>query len=203
MSRLRLGLFGGSFDPIHRGHVAPVQEARRELGLTRVIYLPTAAPPHKPKREFAPALARYAMVELALLGEEGLYASSHELTLGRPAYTVETLEHFGRLHPEAELHLLIGGDSFVDLPHWYRWREIPERARLIVLERPGWRLAGPEVHEDLAGMLAGGRAVVMDRRPVDVSSTRLREALARGEEPPAGALSPLVLDYIRKYNLYR
>ena len=71
------------------------------------------------------------MVELALLDEEGLYVSSHELTLDRPAYTIETLEHFRRQMPDAELHLLIGGDSFADLHHWVRFREIPRR-------RPGW-----------------------------------------------------------------
>ena len=101
---MKIGLFGGSFDPIHRGHVEPVREARRRLGLERVIYLPTATPPHKPRRALAPALARFAMVELALLGEEGLYVSAHELTPERPAYTVETLEHFRRQMPEAELH---------------------------------------------------------------------------------------------------
>ena len=148
-------------------------------------------------------------MQLALLGEEGLYASPHELTLDRPAYTIETLEHFGRLFPGAELHLLIGGDSFVDLVHWVRWREIPERARLVVLDRPGWRLDPtapsdpPELPPELAGMLTRGEIVLMDRRPIDVSSTRLREALARGAEPPAGALSHLVLNYIRKYDLYR
>ena len=81
---MKLGLFGGSFDPIHRGHIEPVQAARKALGLERVIYLPTAVPPHKPGRILAPAHARYAMVEMALLEEEGLYASTFELTLGRP-----------------------------------------------------------------------------------------------------------------------
>ena len=114
---MKVGLFGGSFDPIHRGHLDPVRAAMRDLGLDRVIYLHTARPPHKPGRALAPALARYAMVELALLGEEGLYASAHELTLDRPAYTIETLEHFRRQMPAAELYLLIGGDSFADLHH--------------------------------------------------------------------------------------
>ncbi len=137
---MKIGLFGGSFDPIHRGHIEPVQEARRLVGLDRVIYLPTAKPPHKPRRALAPAHARYAMVELALLDEEGLYASAHELTPDRPAYTVETLEHFQREMPDAELHLLIGGDSFADFHHWVRWPEIAAAARLVVLARPGWEL---------------------------------------------------------------
>lgn len=199
---MKLGLFGGSFDPIHRGHIAPVQEARRSLGLERVIYLPTAVPPHKPKREFAPAFARYAMVELALLHEEGLYASPHELTLGRPAYTVETLEHFQGIHPQADLHLLIGGDSFLDLPLWRRWQEIPRLARLVVLARPGWEAAAAE-HPELVELARSDRVVLLDQPPVDVSSTRLRELLARGEAPPAGWCPKLVVDYAWKYDLYR
>src|SRR4030095_712768 len=99
------------FDPIHRGHIEPVREARRMLGLDRVIYLPTAKPPTRPGRPLAPASARYTMVELALLAEEGLYASAHELTLDRPAFTIETLEHFRGGLPGSALFLLLGGDS--------------------------------------------------------------------------------------------
>jgi nicotinate-nucleotide adenylyltransferase len=200
---MRIGLFGGSFDPIHRGHILPVQEARRALDLERVIYLPTAVPPHKPGRTLAPPYARYAMVELALLGEEGLYVSPYELTLGRPAYTVETLEHFQEEMPEAELHLLIGGDSFSDLPLWRRWREIPEAARLVVLARPGWELDAAGLAPELAALARSDRVHFLRQAPVDVSSTRLRELFARGEQPPAGALPELVVRYVQKYDLYR
>jgi nicotinate (nicotinamide) nucleotide adenylyltransferase len=260
---MKIGLFGGSFDPIHCGHVEPVKEARRLLGLERVIYLPTAIPPHKPGRVLAPPLARYAMVEMAILSEEGLYASPYELTLDRPAYTAETLEHFQRELPAAELHLLIGGDSFFELPRWVRWRDIAAAARLVVLARPGWDLAGlaaasesgesavsagsvestgtsrsaerfgiagtaerpgtaetagpgqagaagdrwqePQGQErrQLSELLASGRVRVLEQRPYEVSSTRLRELLARGERPPAGWMPDLVVDFVHKYRLYR
>lgn len=198
---MKIGLFGGSFDPIHQGHIEPVRAARRALGLDRVIYLPTAKPPHKPGRSLAPPLARYVMVELALLHEEGLEASPHELTLERPAYTIETLEHFRRELPAAELFLLIGGDSFVDLPHWVRWREIPQVARLVVLARPGWELATapPEV----AALARTDRVILLRQQPVDVSSTRLRELLASGLPLPTGLVPDLVVRYVYKYNLYR
>jgi len=202
---LRLGLFGGSFDPIHRGHVRPVQAARRQLGLERVLYLPTALPPHKPKHQFAPALQRFTMVEMTLLGEEGLYASDHELTLGRPAYTVETVEAFAERWPDARLHLLIGGDSFAELPTWRRWRELVARVELVVLARPGWALE--EIHRRLPAELRrrvdeGGVHVVADD-PVDLSSSELRRRLGNGEAPPPGALATAVVDYIHKYSLYR
>jgi nicotinate (nicotinamide) nucleotide adenylyltransferase len=248
---MKIGLFGGSFDPIHCGHLEPVKEARRLLGLERVIYLPTAIPPHKPGRHLAPPLARYAMVELAILAEEGLYASPYELTLDRPAYTAETLEHFQRDLPAAELHLLIGSDSFFELPRWVRWRDIAAAALLVVLARPGWDLAGlarssessegsagnegnegnesnesaegtetaepgragsagggwPRPHaqerRELSALLASGRVRVLEQRPYEVSSTRLRELLARGERPPAGWMPDLVVDFVHKYRLYR
>jgi nicotinate-nucleotide adenylyltransferase len=203
---MRLGLFGGSFDPIHRGHIDPVQAARRELGLDRVIYLPTAVPPHKPGRVLAPAHARYAMVEMALLDEEGLYASTFELTLGRPAYTVETLEHFRRTlppTPDTELVLIIGGDSYAELDHWVRWEEIPDLARLAVLTRPGWTLEESALSPDLADLAGSGRVVFLGQPPVDVSSTRLREMFARGEQPPPGNVPPSVVRYVQKYDLYR
>lgn len=199
---MKLGLFGGSFDPIHQGHVAPVREARRALGLDRVLYLVTGKPPHKAGRALAPPHARYAMVEMALLGEEGLYASPHELILDRPAYTIETLEHFRRADPAADLHLLIGGDSFVDLHLWHRWREIAAAARLVVLTRPGWELDARALHPDLAA-LAADRVVFLQQPPVDISSTRLRELFARGEHPPSGQVSEPVVRYVQKYDLYR
>ncbi|MEP7008947.1 MAG: nicotinate (nicotinamide) nucleotide adenylyltransferase [Acidobacteriota bacterium] len=200
---MKIGLFGGSFDPIHAGHVETVRAARQALGLERVIYLPTAQPPHKPGRQLAPALARYAMVELALLSEEGLYASPFELTFGRPAYTIDSLEHFRRAYPDAELHLLIGGDSFLELEAWWRWKEIADAARLIVLARPGSDLAPEALSPALADLLRSGQAMVLADRTIDLSSTELRERLGRGEEPLTSALPPLVLDYIHKYRLYR
>jgi nicotinate-nucleotide adenylyltransferase len=199
---MRLGLFGGSFDPIHRGHIDPVQAARRELGLDRVIYLPTAVPPHKPGRVLAPAHARYAMVEMALLDEDGLYASTFELTLERPAYTVETLEHFRRTLPDSELFLIIGGDSYAELDRWVRWEEIPDLARLAVLTRPGWTLEEPSLSPDLANLARSGRVDFLRQPPVDISSTRLRELFARGEAPPPETVPESVVRYVQKYDLY-
>lgn len=200
---MKLGLFGGSFDPIHRGHLDPVREAKRALGLDRVLYLLTARPPHKPGRALTPAYARYAMVEMALLSEDGLYASTHELTPDRPAYTVETLEHFRQTMPEADLHLLIGGDSYADLHLWLRWRDIPRLARLVVLARPGWELEEGSLQEELADLARSDRVIFLHQPPVDVSSTRLRELFARGEQPPAGWVPQLVVRYVQKYDLYR
>lgn len=203
---MKLGLFGGSFDPIHSGHILPIQEARRALGLDRVVFLPTARPPHKARRDMAPAHSRYAMVEMALLDEEGLYASPHELTLDRPAYTVETLEHFRATAPEADLYLILGGDSFADLHKWVRWRDIVALARIVVLTRPGWDLERLPLDGELAAAARddhGERFVFFRQPPVDMSSTALRELFQRDEPVPPGAMPDLVVRFVQKYGLYR
>jgi nicotinate-nucleotide adenylyltransferase len=202
---VRIGIFGGSFDPPHQGHVLPLEHAAKELELEGILILPTARPPHKPDREFAPALQRFTMVELAFLDQPKFQVSSFELTLDRPAYTIETLEHFRAELPDVELWLLVGADSFAELHTWRRGPELAQLAHIGVLARPGWdrariaAVADPEMRT----WLADGRAVWLDSPLVPTSSTAVRTVLARGDEPPAGMVSPRVLDYIRKYNLYR
>jgi len=202
---VKLGLFGGSFDPIHFGHIRPVQEARNKLELDRVVFLPTAIPPHKPGRQFAPPHARYAMVELALLDERDFSVSPLELTPERPAYSVDSLHHFQRRYPDAELYLILGGDGFAELHTWRRWREIVRMAEIAVLTRPNWRWeeVREEVPVEIAQLAKTDRVHFVVNEPVAVSATELRERLAAGEEPPAGALPGLVLKYIRKYSLYQ
>lgn len=201
---MKLGVFGGSFDPIHRGHIEPVEAARRRLGLDRVLYLPTAQPPHKPERQFAPAHARYAMVELALLDHAELWVSDHELTLGRPAYTVETLEFVREHFADVEPVLLVGGDSFLDLPNWRRYREILDGTRIAVMTRPGWRIrdGGSELAPDLLAAVSHGTVEFVENPPVDVSSSEVRRRLAAALPIPADWVPEPVLSFVRKYSLY-
>jgi nicotinate-nucleotide adenylyltransferase len=201
---VRIGLYGGAFDPIHRGHLEPVREALEELRLEQVLYLPTASPPHKGGYQLAPALARYAMVELALLDDARSKVSPHELVEG-PSYTVETVEHFHALDPAAELFLLVGADAFVGLPTWRRWPALAALAVVAVLQRLDWP---PERFEralsaELRGLLDSGRAVRLSNRPVAAASSELRARLARGERPSPAELPGPVLQYIEKYALYR
>ena len=200
----RVGLFGGSFDPIHRGHLEPVREARRKLDLDRVIYLPTARPPHKQDQRLAPAHARYTMVELALLDEDGLYASPFELREDQLSYTIDTIHHFRALWPDADLVLLVGDDSLAQLDTWRAWRWIVAAVEIAALLRPG--IAREQILESLPLELRDAdrreRLHFISNPPVDISSTELRALLADGREPPNGVVPPLVLDYARKYKLY-
>ena len=145
------------------------------------------------------------MVELALLDQEGLFASAFELTPGREAFTIDSLEHFQAEYPEAELFLIVGADGFPDLPTWKRWREIPELATIAVLVRP--HLSRKELlrglTENLAQLATSDRVRLVANEPIDASSTRLRDLVRDGSDIPDGAAPPLVLEYIRKYALYR
>ena len=201
---MRIGIYGGSFDPIHYGHIRPVLAAQGQLGLDKVVFLPTGRPPHKPDRSMAPVHARFAMVELALLEYSDLVVSPLEMTDERPSYTVETVEHYSRTHAEAELFLLIGGDSLVALESWRRWRDLVAACRIGVLVRPGWEedRVRAEASPEIGRLAASDRTVFIDNPPERISSTRLRSLLAAGKSLPEGSMPPAVLQYVRKYSLY-
>lgn len=202
---MKIGLFGGTFDPIHFGHILPVKEAQVQLGLDQIIYLPTAMPPHKPGGQVASPQARWTMVELALLREAGLVADPFELAPMREAFTVDSVEHFRSTMPEAELYLLIGCDSFAELHTWSRWEELVAMVHLAVLVRPDWRPGALEAQltPEVAALMAQDSVSFITNQPVAVSATELRRMLAEGTQPPAGWLPELVLEYIQKYDLYR
>lgn len=202
---MRIGLLGGSFDPVHAGHVALARAARRALRLDRVLFLPTARPPHKPERDFAPALARYAMVELALLDDAELWASPLELDESRPAYTVETIERLRRDAPGHDYVLLLGADSLAALDSWRRWRELAAAVEIGVLARPGFARRELEagLSTELAAALRGARLTWVESIDHPASASEIRRRLAAGAPPPDGWLDARVLSFLAKYRLYR
>lgn len=197
---MKLGIYGGSFDPIHRGHIDPLLEARDQLGLDQVIYLPTARPPHKKERRLASAQARFAMVEMALLDYPDLRVSSFEMGLDGPSYTIQTLEHFQAAG--VRLHLVLGADSYLQLHQWFRFEDIVRLARLVVLTRPRVAAESSEPLNNPHIRPAQPPAFVANRA-VAASSTEIRRALAAGEPIPRSWLPGSVLKYIEKYGLYR
>ena len=201
---MKIGLYGGSFDPVHCGHIEPILEAQRQLGLDRVIYLPTADPPHKPDRVMAPAHRRFAMVELALLDQPDLVVSAFELTPGKPAFSVDSAEHFARANPDAELFLLLGGDSYRYLDTWSRWRDLLAVCRPAVLVRPGWARSRivDGLHPELEQLIGRDGVDFVENLPVAASSTGLRALFARGEAVPPEMMPRLVVEYVTKYQLY-
>ena len=195
---MRLGLLGGTFDPIHIAHLWMAEHARDALSLDRVLLIPAERPPHKPDSPIPPFEVRYRMVELGIGESPGLVVSRIEEGV-EPSFTVETLERVARLHPGAELWLVIGGDSLRDLPTWREPEEIVRRARLAVLPRP---VEGGAAFEELPPVPAGARVDWLDGPRLDLSSTALRRRVQRGESIRFLVPEP-VRAYIEASGLYR
>jgi nicotinate-nucleotide adenylyltransferase len=138
----RIGLFGGTFDPPHLGHLALAERARDQLRLDRVIFMPSGLPPHKRRRAVAPPAHRLAMTRIAVRGNAGFVVSALETRRRGASYTVDTLRALAAREPEARLYLVIGEDSLRDFPTWHAPEEIAELAALAVAPRPLAAAAG-------------------------------------------------------------
>ena len=172
---LRIGLFGGSFDPVHLGHLLVAQAAREELGLERLFFIPAAQSPFKPERQPTPAPTRLCLLRLALAGLEWCELDDQEIRRGGVSYTIDTVRHYVRRFPDAQLWYLIGADHLSQLP---KWREASELVRLVemaVIPRPGQAdtaLPAPFRGRTLVGFPLGGfssqiRARLRSGQPVD------------------------------------
>ena len=206
----RLGVFGGSFNPIHYGHLLAADEVAEVLDLDRILFVPAAVPPHKPAANMARAADRFAMVALAVAGQPRFAVSDLELRRAGPSYTVDTLR---ALETEGDLHLLIGSETFLDLLSWRDPREVARRARLVVVPRAGAAFdpdapAAQKVLAELGlpGFVepgAAGRGPVLVRAlSLPICGSDLRRRCREGRSlhfrlPDAAAA------YIRERGLYR
>jgi len=192
---MRLGLYGGTFDPVHRGHLEVAARALRELRLTRLLWVVAGDPPHKRGRPLTPALHRLHMLELALAGEPRMDVCDAELRRPGPHYTIETLRAFRELWPRAELVFLMGADSLRDLPLWREPRAILD-VGVVAAPRPGYdpRPVPAWVRR---------RARLLPGPHLDIASSEIRARLRRGAEARDGDLPPAVRGYIRAHRLYR
>ena len=203
------GLFGGAFDPIHYGHIEPVREVFRAAGLAKVIYLPTAIPPHRPQPG-ASANHRLAMARIALADEAHFEVDDSELKRPGPSYTIDTLQSLHRRHPKRCYALIIGLDAVLGLETWHRWQALQRSVHIIAVGRPGWSLPQPLPQwwqsarvESSAALRrsAAGKILFVEAAPVPISATLVRERIAAGED--IGHLTPPgVFDYIRENHLY-
>lgn len=212
-----IGILGGTFDPIHYGHLRLAQQVADALKLEEVRFVPSGTPPHRATPRL-PAAERLAMVKLAAQGNSLFRVDEREIDREGPAYTVDTLEALRReLGSERSVCLLVGADAFLDLATWHRWRDLLRLAHVVVAHRPGFpidtwqdRMPQPLAREYGSRLMrdplsvhlapAGGIAVVAITA-LDISATMIRECLRAGNSPRY-LLPDSVLDYIRSRTLY-
>jgi nicotinate (nicotinamide) nucleotide adenylyltransferase len=196
---LRLGVLGGTFDPVHLGHLILGEAARQELALDRVVFVPAGQPWRKGGREIAPGADRLQMLRLATAGNPAFEVSILEIDRPGPSYTEVTLEALQDEHPGAELFFILGGDALTDFPHWHDPQRIAELATLAVAERGDAALAG-EAEVGLPG--AHARLCHLRMPRVDINATAIREDVRNGR-----SIRYLVPDavaaYIEERGLYR
>ena len=170
-------IFGGTFDPVHLGHLILAEQARLQLKAEKVLFVPAAIPPHKRDLDVSPAKTRVEMLELAIAGNLAFDISTIELERGGVSYTVDTLRDLAQANPGAKLFLVVGGDSLGDLPTWREPEEIVKLATLAVAARPG-REAPDEAKIPAAWR---ERIVRLDMPQVEIASREIRRRSAAGE----------------------
>ena len=224
MAESRLGIFGGTFNPVHLGHLVLAESFRERLALDRVLLVPAGTPPHKAAPGIAPALHRYAMAALAVTGHPSFAVSDVEVRRAGPSYSVDTLETLAGEWPGTRLFFLMGSDTFLDLPTWRTPERLPAWATLAVghrtgspfepegeaaravLERLGrcaWRrvLATPAGPADVVAAIAPGEILLVETRSLPVSAREIRGLLAAGRSVRY-LVPPAVADYIVQHRLY-
>jgi nicotinate-nucleotide adenylyltransferase len=221
--RRRVALYGGTFDPVHAGHLAVARGLLLLFALDEVLFIPAYVAPHKRDRRVSPALDRYAMLALATQGEERFRVSTVELSVPERPYTVETLSSFREREGRASrLFFIMGADSWEEITTWREWERVLTLTDTIVVTRPGYELPTAHVNEEIRGRVIDvrgrtreeveseieesneARVFLSDAANVDASATAVRVAVARGSWDELGSLVvPQVAEYIKKYGLYR
>lgn len=197
---MRLGIFGGTFDPPHLGHLILAAEARYQLGLERILWVLTPNPPHKLDRELTPVETRLAMVIAAIDEEDEFELSRVDVDRNPPHFAVDTIDLLKALLPMARFTYLIGGDSLHDLPRWHEPLRLIESVEAIgVMRRPGDQIDLCELEEALPGVSEKIRWV--DAPLLEISATEIRERASQGA-PIEYYLPPRVFNIIRYQKLY-
>lgn len=214
MNRRLIGVLGGTFDPVHRGHTQLAHDAVSALALDELRCVPAGNPPHR-CAPLASAEERLAMVGLAFADLPGYVIDDAEIRQAGPSWTILTLERLRAALPEASLVLIVGADAFLGLPSWHRWQDLIRYAHLAVANRPGSNLDVAALPEPLQALLRAhsaedaselrqsraGRIVSFTMTPCAVSATQIRAAVRQGH-PIASLVSAPVENYIRQHHLY-
>lgn len=193
---MKVGIMGGTFDPIHQGHLLAAERAREEAGLDEVWFMPSSTPPHKPNAPKASAEQRLAMVEAAIAGNPFFRAEPCEIRRGGTSYTVDTVRELKAAYPGHEFYYIIGADMVQYLPHWVRIEELARMITFIGLTRPGYSTDVSGLHEAIRD-----KVLPVTMPQVDISSTLIRNMRSCGQS--VRYLVPeTVVSYIEGNRLY-
>ena len=214
----RIGILGGTLDPIHFGHLDTALAAREALALDRVVIIPSRIPPHRAQQPLASPYHRFAMAALAVNGVGGLWVSDVELRAPGPSYTADTLMHYreGLGLEASQIFFITGADAFADIATWSRYPEVLDLAHFVAVSRPGApvgalrhqlpdlkdRMRLPRRRSDLTGHGSQTSIFLVDAPTSDVSSTEIRRRLA-GAEPLGGLVPESVERHIYQHGLYQ
>jgi len=204
-----IGIFGGTFDPVHYGHLRSALEVYEIFGLSKLLLIPSAQPPHRAQPE-ASAIQRFQMLELAVGNKTELCVDARELDRNKPSYMVDTLASLSEDYPQESLLLFIGNDAFKQLTSWHEWRRLFDLAHIIVMTRPGTEIDTLDAFfkqrhcqqlTELASFKAG-KLYFQQVTSLDISATAIRQMIINQQNP--GFLLPdSVIAYIRQHQLYQ
>lgn len=199
-----IGLFGGTFDPVHNGHLHIARAFADETGLDTVVFLPAGDPYHKPQATQTSAAHRHAMAELAAAEDARFAVSDCDIVRGGATYTFDTVQIFRQQFPAARLWWLLGSDSLMRLHTWKKWQTLVKQTHIAVAMREGDSLGQTprELHAWLGEALQNGSVRILQAPLYDISSTRIRQDIRNGSLPD-GLIPPQVARYIREHGLYR
>ena len=213
MSQL-IGVFGGTFDPIHLGHLQSIKLLDQELRFDQIHWVLSARPPHKD--EVAVSIEhRFTMLQLALKDNANYYPDDREISRVEKSYTLDTVQQFKQQYPNDKLCLIIGGDSLQKLHTWSRYEILIDQLHLVVMHRPGYAFEVPDylqgrlVKPDQLSKFNAGKLVLFSQSEFDISSTRLRQALTQKISTKSDQIliqqfiAPPVFDYIQQHRLYK
>lgn len=201
MNAKRLGIFGGTFDPPHTGHLVLAEEAQAQLNLWKVFWVLTAGPPHKVGHSITPLCDRINMVLGAIRDNPYFELSRVDIDRPPPHYSVDTLQFVADAHPQMELVYLMGGDSLRDFPRWHEPRTFVDRCDVIgVMQRPGGRIDLADIERDIPGI--SNKIQYIETPQLEISSSEIRSRIHEGR-PYRYYLPQPVFDYITLHNLYR
>ena len=212
---MNIGILGGTFDPIHRGHSYVAKCVLEMFGLNHILFMVSKFPPHKKEYDITSSFHRYAMVALDLLAHQNFYPSSWEIDRETLSFTVETLQHFTRRYPENKYCFIAGSDSLNEIHLWKDYDKLLGEYCFVFVQRPGIEvdLNKLKISESLKRniqkiskeeqlFVEPGQSFLVSINAPDVSSTSIREIISKVEIPPLEMVSSSVFQYIKKYCLY-